>query len=103
MSEVYGLVEAVVGLLFLAAIPVCFLKGRRAMGWFGAVAYVVGAVVWFPLFRHFRAEGDDHWMWLVRVVGLVVALVVIAVALRPARKGSYWQRRDTGSSGPVLQ
>lgn len=98
-AAVADLVGIVVTILFLAAIVVCALKGRRGAGWFGVITFVVGLSAWFPLYRFLRAEELTAWFWLWRILGMAAGIIVIVAAVRPARLGSWWQRRDEHRTG----
>jgi hypothetical protein len=93
LESVVDAIGLVVTLLYLAAIPVCFMKGRPGFGLFGVVTFVLGMVVGFPLFRHLRETSAEEWFWLWRIEGLVIGVVMIVAAARPAKPGSWWERR----------
>ena len=96
MESVSALLGDVVALLLLAAIPICFLKARRGLGWIGILTLVVGAGVGFPLFMYLRDRSAEEWFWMWQAPGLVLGGVVIVGAYRPARAGSWWHRRYGG-------
>ncbi len=93
LEAVADLLGLLVAVGFLAAIPVCFLKGRRGFGWFGIVGFAVGLAINFPVFRFGREEGLDEWLWLWRGAGLLIAVIVIVAATQPGEPDSRWERR----------
>lgn len=95
VEGVVGLVDALVLVGFLVCVPVCCLKGRPGIGWFGLFMFVSGAALSFPVYRLYR-DGwvSDWWRLLWALQGLVVVLLLGSVARRPARSGSWWAQRN---------
>jgi hypothetical protein len=98
MEGFFDLIGNVVAVMFLAAIPICFLKGRPGIGWFGGLAFLVGALVTLPLYRSLRLGEMTDWFWWWRIAGITIGMFVIVVAARPARPGSWWHRRGEGEA-----
>lgn len=93
-SEALVFLGDAIAVAFLAAIPICFLKGRRNFGWLGVVAFLLGASVRFPLYQYLRGRDALDWFWVWWIIGSAFAIVVIGAALRPAKPNSWWSRRS---------
>lgn len=88
--------------LMVGAVALCFLKGRRRVGWIGIAVLGVGSVVALPIFRALRDHDAEGWLMLPFLVGLGVLAVVGREALRPPLSDSWWARRHSGThSGPL--
>jgi hypothetical protein len=101
-----GVVETLLSILdfailivWLAVIPICFLKGRHGFAWFGLFMFGTGAVLSLQGFRYVR-DGivDDWWWWLFNAQGVAVVLLLVSIALRAAKLGSWWDRRNVQHS-----
>lgn len=78
---------------WLWAIPVCFLKGRRVVGWFGVLMLLSSTVLALYGGRYWRNGVIDDWWWALFVIqGWIVLALVATTALRPPIPGSWWTR-----------
>lgn len=94
MQSAYTLLSSVSLIVWLAAILVCFLKGRAGFAWFGVVMFAMGAALNTTGWRYWRNGAiDDWWWWVFIAQGLVVLVAVAIAALRPARPDSWLYRR----------
>ena len=108
MTDVVGaalvLLEFAVNLAFLVSIPICFLKGKTRIGWFGIGLLAASILAIFVLFRSIPDEPTvafDTWLTATRLVIVALSLVVIVAAVRPAEPGSRWSRKRARSvNGP---
>lgn len=99
MDMLFGILGPVITIAFLAGIVVCFSKGRRGYGWFGVVAFVLGATVWFPLFSCLRNADLARFSWVPFTVGTIPAVIVLAAASGPALPGSSWDEHTHARTG----
>ncbi len=88
--------------LTIAAVVVCFLKGRTRAGWIGVAILLLGLVVAFPVFRVLRENDAEGWLVLPFLIGLAVLFFLGRLALQPGLPGSWWERRNVGqgTTGP---
>lgn len=88
--------------LTIAAVVVCFLKGRTRAGWIGVAILLLALVVSFPLFRVARENDAEGWLVIPFLIGLAVLVVFGRLAVQPALSGSWWERRNAGegTAGP---
>jgi hypothetical protein len=88
-----------VGLIaYLVVVTICFLKGRHEFAWFGVIMLVTGAALSFQGLRYLRDGLVDDWWWAV-FNAQSVAVLLLSVALRDAKLGSWWDRRNRHSHG----
>ena len=89
MADVLAAVDVLTLVAYAAAVPICFLKGKYAIGWFGVVMFASGAVLSFPLYQLYRDGHVAGWYWLLwSLQGVAIALLMVAMSRRPARPGS---------------
>ena len=104
MEAVVGLVDVLALAGFLVAVPVCFLKGRRGIGWCGLFLFASGAALSVPLYRLYRDGHVDEWWWLLWVLqGLAGVALLVSMARRPAGSGSWWARRNDRKALPAIR
>jgi hypothetical protein len=91
LESLISVVDFAALLIWLWAIPTCFLKGRARVGWFGIVMFASGAVLTITASRY-QSNGsiDDWWWWIFILQGLFVLAFVAATAWRRAKPGSWW-------------
>lgn len=94
METLWSLTDAIGLVVWLVAIPICFLKGRIGFGWFGILMFGTGVALSPPVYRIAR-DGDvpEWWLWVFRAQGLVLLVLMITIASGRARTGSWWDRR----------
>ncbi len=89
--------ELVVLPLMIAAIVIGFLKGHLGAAWAGVAFVLIAAAGWFPLFREARDRQGEAWLLVPMAIGVVALVLVGRAVLRPARPGSRWASRETGT------
>lgn len=98
MDTLIGVLDLVSTIAWLLVIPLCFLKGHWGFAWFGVFMFGTGAALTVAGSRYLR-QGliDDWWWWLHVAQGVAVLIVMVSIALTPARPGSWWSRhREDG-------
>lgn len=101
-ASVWDIWSTVTGLGTMVAIVVCFTKGRPWLGWFGVFMTGTGIALWFEMFRMtMNDEMSQLWLLLFHLQGLAVFVLLGAMALQPAKDGSWWYRRQMTGLKPV--
>jgi hypothetical protein len=105
MESLLAILDFFVLLAHCVVIPICFLKGRLWLGWFGLFMFGTGAALSFPLFLYVR-DGlvDEWWQWVFNAQGLAVLVLLASITASAARPGSWRDRRDAevhGMNGPI--
>lgn len=80
----------------IAAVTLCFLKGRQRAGWVGVAVLGIGVASALPLFRFLRGHDAEGWLLVPYLVGFAVVVVLGCEALKPAIDASWWARRHSG-------
>lgn len=95
VETLLSILDFVVLIAHVVAIPVCFLKGRHGFAWFGLFMLGPGAVFSLRAYRQVRDRlPDDAWRWLFTAQGLAVAALLASIALSATRPESWWDRRN---------
>lgn len=100
MTEaILALTDLVVMAAYVVAIALALLKGRPMVALLGLVVFVTGAAISFAIFQQVREGLIDDWVWwLFALHGAAVAGLLLWVAMRSARPGSWWDRRRERSA-----
>lgn len=100
METLLSILDFVGLIAYLVVVPICFLKGRHGIAWFGVIMLVTGVALSFQGLRYLRDGLVDDWWWAVfNAQGVAVLLLLSSVALRDAKLGSWWDRRNRHSQG----
>ena len=96
METWWSLIDAISLVAWLVAIPICFLKGRVGFGWFGILMFGTGIALSLPVYRIARdGAAPEWWLWVFQAQGVVLLVLMITIASRRARFGSWWDRRHS--------
>ena len=100
MEAVVASVDLVLVVVWLSAVAVCFLKGRKWFGIFGIAWLALSVPLWFQLVSLSRSgEIDDGWVWLSLLQGGLVLILLAIISIGPPASGSWWHRRHHTERG----